>query len=290
MNVPSAVAEALGDETVSATVSLKGEDALYVTPTRTIHYGAEGFLSDESVESYPHDAERVTVEEGRRKSTITFDYGTDGTRSLTVPEKYVSDSLHPILAGVFRARGVIEPGETVSATYRFGELTLVVTSRRLVKHVGAAVWDEEYVAVPYESVQGLETEKGSVASQLVVSTPERSERIKTPNEGFRRVDETIRDAIYQFYEVEDQAAFEAAVRPVEEDEEPAEGEESASAGNAEPDEEDAFVPALDTASIHDELDELEALLDDQETLLEEQLAAIEDQRSRLETLRSQIED
>ncbi|APE94931.1 DUF7115 domain-containing protein [Halodesulfurarchaeum formicicum] len=289
MNVPSAVAEALGDETVSATVSLKGEDALYVTPTRTIHYGAEGFLSDESVESYPHEAERVTVEEGRRKSTITFDYGTDGTRSLTVPEKYVSDSLHPILAGVFRAREVIEPGETVSATYRFGELTLVVTNRRLVKHVGAAVWDEEYVAVPYESVQGLETEKGSVASQLVISTPDRTERIKTPNEGFRRVDETIRDAIYQFYEVPDQAAFEAAVRPAE-DEEPDTDEESTTAGKPEPAESAAFVSAVDTASILDELDELEALLDDQETLLEEQLAAIEDQRSRLDRLRSQIED
>lgn len=291
MDIPSVVAAALDGETVSTRVSLKGADALYVTPTRTIHYESEGFLSDEGVEEYSHDAERVSVDEGRRKATLTLDYGTDGTRSFAIPKAAVSEAVHAILGGVFRAREVIEPDESLTATYRFGELTLAVTSRRLVKHVGGAVWDEEYVSVPFESVQGLETEKGSVASQLVVSTPDRSERIKTPSEGFREVDETVREALFAYHDVDDQAAFEALVAPAEDS---ADTDEDATAdedSETETDESVQFVAATgtDPEEIQTELDEIEAALDEQAALIEDQLSTIEEQRSRIESLRDAIE-
>ncbi|MFW5921764.1 MAG: DUF7115 domain-containing protein [Halodesulfurarchaeum sp.] len=301
MDVPTAVEEALGDETVSGRVSLKGEDALFLTPTRTIHYSSEGFLSDESVESYPHGAERIDVREKRRKTIITLDYGTDGERTLTVPGSALDDALEPIVAGVFREAGVIDRGEPVVGFYRFGELTLVVTSDRLVKHVGTAIWDEEYVTVPFADIRGLETEQGNVASQLVLKTTARTERIKTPNEGFRTVEETVRDALYEYYDVSDRAAFEAAVAPDEEGEsateEPASAAEE-SAGPADESESQAdseevvFVSAanIDPAALMAELDELEAAIDEQEATIESQLALLSKQRSRIESLRDLVED
>lgn len=301
MDVPTAVEEALGDETVSERVSLKGEDALFLTPTRTIHYSSEGFLSDEAVESYPHDAERIDVREKRRKTIITLDYGTDGERSLTVPGSALDDALEPIVTGVFRETGVIEPGESIVGFYRFGELTLVVTADRLVKHVGTAIWDEEYVTVAFADIRGMETEQGNVASQLVLKTSGRTERIKTPNEGFRKVEETIRNALYEYYDVPDQAAFEAAVAPEDEGEsaaeEPAsEAEEPADAAaesesNADS-EEVVFVSAagIDPSALREELDELEAAIDEQEATIESQLALLSKQRSRIESLRDLLED
>ncbi|MFB6085614.1 MAG: hypothetical protein ABEJ84_02205 [Halodesulfurarchaeum sp.] len=300
MDVPTAVEEALGDETVTHRVPLKGENALFLTPTRTIHYNSEGFLSDESVESYPHGAERIDVTEKRRKTVITLDYGTDGERSLTVPGSALDDALEPILAGVFRETGVIDGDESVEGFFRFGELTLVVTTRRLIKHVGAAIWDEEFLTVPFADIQGLETEQGNVASQLVLKTPDRTERVKTPNEGFREVEETARNALYAYYDVPDQAAFEAAVSPEEEGDASAEAsatdDETVPAGAetaGEPDSEDVvFVSAasIDPETLQSELDELEAALDEQEATIESQRAAISKQRSRIESLRELLED
>lgn len=300
MDVPTAVEEVLGDETVTEAVSLKGEDALYLTPSRTIYYGAEGFLSDESVETYPHDAERIELAEKRRKATITFDYGTDGDGLLNIPESAIENALYPILTEVFRSTGVIDTEETVEGTYRFGELTLVVTSRRLVKHVGTAVWDQEYVTVPFDDIQGITTEEGNVSSQLVVTTPGRTERIKTPNEGFRAVDETVREAVYAYYDVSDQASFEAALRTDETDEGDADDAESDSKQSKSPDdsepaaedEEVVFVSAsgIDPSALKTELEALEAAIDEQAALIESQQEALSKQRARLESLRDHIED
>ena len=82
MSQPEIVQADLDDEDVVARVDLGGEDELYVTPTRTLLYRAEGLLSDESVEEYPHEAERVTVSEGRRKAKVTLDYGLDGEKTV----------------------------------------------------------------------------------------------------------------------------------------------------------------------------------------------------------------
>lgn len=224
MNVPAAVESALDGESVAVRVPLKGEDALFVTPTRTLVYRAEGLLSDESVAAYPHDAERVDVSEGRRKSTISLDYGLEGVEEFTVPTSKLDDVLHPVLAGVLNASGVTQPGETVKRTYRFSELTLVVTSDRLVKHVGGAVWDEDYEEIPFETVRDVGVEEGNVASQLVLTTDRRTERIKAPNDQFRAVRESVEDALFAHHDVR---TYEEFRRVVGADEEPEEERASA---------------------------------------------------------------
>ncbi len=318
MDVPTLVADALGDEAVAAHVPLKGEDALFVTRTRTLHYRSEGLLSDESVDEYPHDAERVEVGQGRRKATITLDYGTDGQGSFGVPTNRLDEALHPVLAGVLNAAGVTQPGETVKRTYRFSELTLVVTSERLVKHIGSAVWDEEYEEVPYEDVTGLDIEEGNVSSQIVLHTAERTERIKAPNEGFREVDESVRDALFTYYDVDSLEAFKELMAAEAEGEEQAvqsggetadvsfdegidpigsSGNESGSAvtaGSAASETDDPLtqsgftsatekVVSIDREGLREELDALEAAIKDQQ-------AALEAQRERIRAIRELIPD
>lgn len=213
MDVPAAVAAATGDESVAASVSLNGDDALFVTPTRTLVYRADGLLSNESVTEFTHDAERVEATVNRRKATLTLDYGLDGEESFTVPADRLDDALHPVLAGVLNAAGVTEPGETVRRTYRFSELTLVVTDARLVRHVGAAVWDADYDEVAFADVVDVAAEEGSVASQLVLDTTDRPQRVKVPNERFRDVREAVESALFDAHGVDDYAAFRDRVEP-----------------------------------------------------------------------------
>ena len=208
MNVPAILQSHLDGEQVAAQVSLGGEDELFVTPTRTLIYRAEGLLSDESVEEYPHDADRLEVKEGRRKSKIRLDYGLDGTREFAVPSRRVDEALHPVLAGVLNAAGVTEPGETITQTYRFSELTLVITSARAVKHIGAAVWDDEFEEYTYEDVSDLDIEEGSVSSQIVIEVGGRPQRIKAQNDVAPDIFERLKRALITFHDFDTWAEFE----------------------------------------------------------------------------------
>ncbi|MFB6152834.1 MAG: hypothetical protein ABEJ27_01140 [Halodesulfurarchaeum sp.] len=315
MELPTLVSDALGDEEVAAHVPLKGEDALFVTRTRTIHYRSEGLISDESVDSYPHDAERVEVGEGRRKATIRLDYGTGGIGEFSVPTHNVDDALHPVLAGVLSAAGVTEPGETVKRTFRFSELTLVVTSHRVVKHVGSAVWDREFEEVSFEELTGFDVEEGSVASQVVLTTADHMERIKAPTEAFREVEETVREAIFEYFDVATEEEFERELGGAEggEVEETETRTETADvtfesevdpirAGRDEPEatdeaesadvpeaaaelEESGFTAAAKKVQSPVDPDELGTELDRMEEALEEQRALVEAQLERIEALR-----
>ena len=231
MNVPALVQSALGDEDVAAHVPLKGEDALFVTPTRTIVYRADGLLSDETVDEFAHDAEGIQVSEGRRKAKITLDYGLDGEETFSVPSGKLDGVLHPIIAGVLNAAGVTQAGETVKRTYRFSELTLVVTSDRVVRHIGEAVWGPDYEEIDFEAVTGIDVEDGNVASQLVLETTGRTQRIKAPNEEFRDVRETVEEAVYAYH---DAASAEEFERMNVDEDAPSETEEVSFGGGVDP--------------------------------------------------------
>jgi hypothetical protein len=196
---------------VAARVDLGGSDALLVTPTRTIVYRAEGLLSDESIEEFPHGAEQVGVSEGRRTATITLDYGLDGERAFTVPTGRLDQVLHPVLAGVLNAAGVTESGETVKQTFRFSELTVVITSERLVRHVGEMVWDGDYDSHHFSDVTDLDFEEGSVATSVVVTVDGRRERFKAPNEDdqARALREGLVSAVCEYHAVDDLDALRA---------------------------------------------------------------------------------
>ncbi len=209
MSVPALVEDSLDGEDVAARVSLGGDDELVVTPTRTLIYRSEGLLSDESVDEYPHEAERLTISEGRRKTTLSLEYTLEGTRQFTVPASKQDAVLHPVLAGVLTGNEITEPDETIVNTYRFSELTLILTSERLVKHVGAAVWDQEYEEHHYGDVTNLSFEDGSVATQIVLEVDGRPERIKAPNESAADLRERLKRTLCEYHDVDSLEEFNA---------------------------------------------------------------------------------
>ena len=217
MTLPDLLAETVGDESVVARVSLGGDDRLAVTPTRTLVYRGDGLLSDESVAEYSHDVERIAVSTGRRKAKLTLGYGLGGDETLSLPAKRADEVLHPVLAGVLSATGVTDPGESVLRTFRFSELTLVVTSERLVKHVGSAVWDEEFEEFPYADLTDLGFEEGTVATAVVLAHDGRSERLKAPNESARELRETLVDAVCDYHDVGSLEEFRVTVADDEDD-------------------------------------------------------------------------
>ncbi|WP_327052269.1 DUF7115 domain-containing protein [Halomicrococcus gelatinilyticus] len=245
MSVPEIVQSTLGDEQAAATVSLGGEDALYVTSTRTLIYRGDGLLSDESVEEYPHDAERIEVSKGRRKATIALDYGIDGVEEFSIPAKHLHDALHPVLAGVLNGAGVTDTNEQVIQTYQFSELTLVVTSARVVKHVGEAVWDEDFEQYHYGDVTGVDVEEGTVSSQIIIEVDGRPQRIKTPSDRTREVRERVERALLDYHDLDSYAEFEQTVAPQEEPDADAGGEADEDPFGSGVDPIDANPPELD---------------------------------------------
>jgi hypothetical protein len=194
MSVPAVVEDAIDPDESLTRIDLGG-DELFVQRPKTVVYRAEGLLSDESVEEIPHDAERVTVDEGKKNATVELDCGLDGVHSLSVPSSRVDDALGAILTGVLATTGVTDPGERAIETFRFSELTVIVTSRRVLTHVGAAVWDEEAVAFEYDRVTDLAFEEGSVATEVVLTHDGRRERFKAPNETARVLRERLEGAL-----------------------------------------------------------------------------------------------
>ncbi|WP_254764158.1 DUF7115 domain-containing protein [Natrinema marinum] len=222
MSVPGIVHSTLDGEEIAARVSLGSDDELFITPTRTIVYRADGLLSDESADDYPHDADRLTLSEGRRKTKFSLEYALDGTREFTIPAGKTDAVLHPVLAGVLNGNGITESGETVVQTYRFSELTLIITSDRLVKHIGGAVWDGDYEEYHFDNVTNLAFEDGSVATQIVLTVDGRPQRIKAPNEEANDLRERLQRALFDYHGVGSLAELNDALGGDEEPE-PSEG-------------------------------------------------------------------
>lgn len=200
MDIPDLVQGALGGEEIQAGVSLGDEDAVCLTPNRTLVYRGEGLLSDEQIEEYSHDVEQITVSEGRRKTKFVLEH-IDGTESFTVPANRGEKVLELFLEGVLRLEGVIEPKESLVGVYRFSELTVIVAEGRLVKHIGEQVWNEDYEVYPFEDVTGLEFERASVATSVTLSIDGRPQRIKVPNDTAPVVRQTLEKALFAYYDV-----------------------------------------------------------------------------------------
>lgn len=277
MSVPEIVRERLGDEEVRARVPLGGDDELVVTPSRTLAYRAEGLLSGESVEEYSHQAERLSVTEGRRKCTLRLDHGLDGESEFTIPSKNVDETLKPIIGGVLSSVGVTEADESVRDIFRLGELSIVVTDGRVIKHIGNDLWDEEFEEYAFAGVTGLDVEKGDVSSQIIIEVDGRPQRIKTPTDMARGVRQAIQSALLDFYDVDSYAAFVDKVAPA--DEEPAEPvEASAEPESADAAEEQPQQPEEESA---DTVGGLELTFSNQETQSVEETAVETDQQSEI---------
>ncbi|MDS0278092.1 hypothetical protein NDI85_09825 [Halomicroarcula sp. S1AR25-4] len=216
MEIPDLVRQELGDEEIQAGVNLGDEDAVCFTPTRTLVYRGEGLLSDEKVTAHPHDFERLTISEGRRKTKFTL-YYTDEKRDFGVPNDRAGTILERLLEGKLRVSNGIDADESVTGVFRFSELTLVVTDTQLLKHLGNVTWDADYEAYLFEDVTGLDFEEGSVATAIVLSVNDRPERIKAPAEQAPMVRKTLQEALFAYHDVSSLADLNAKVGTEPED-------------------------------------------------------------------------
>jgi hypothetical protein len=201
MEIPDRITQQLGDEELESAVNLGDEDIICFTPSRTLLYRGEGLLSDDSLEVYDHDVERLGVSEGRRKTSFTLTY-VDSEDRFTVARDRTEAVLERLLAGILETADVIESREEIEGVFRFSELTLVITDKRIVKHVGSYLWDADYEEFPYANVTGLEFEEGSVATYIVISVDGRPQRIKAPRGDAELVKRALTTALFTYYEVD----------------------------------------------------------------------------------------
>ena len=201
MDIPDLVQQALGGEEIQAGVSLGDEDAVCFTPTRALVYSGDGLISDEGVNEYPLEVERLGLKRGRRKTKFVFQY-IDGRQSFSVPSNCGDDVLERLLEGVLRIESVLDGRESVAGVYLFSELTLVVAEKRVVKHVGEALWDEDYEVYDFAEVTGLEFERTSVATRIVLDIRGHPQRVKVPNDDAALLRRTLQEALFEFHDVE----------------------------------------------------------------------------------------
>ena len=216
MEIPDLLHEELGGEEIRSGVAIGDEEVVCATASRTLIYRPEGFLSDERIETYSHDVEQLVLSEGRRKTTFELTY-VDGTRSFSVPANHGREVLTLLLEGILGVDGVLTEDESVVGAFRFSELTLVIAENRLIRHIGETVWDDEFTQYEYADLTGLDFQEGSVATEIVVSIDGRPQRIKTPRDDARLVEETIKKAVFEFYDVATMAELRQVVEPTDED-------------------------------------------------------------------------
>jgi hypothetical protein len=214
MDVPDLVTDALDGESVLASVDIGGDDGVFVTPARTLVYRSDGLLSDESVETYEHGYDRLELSSGRRRTSFGLTY-YDREESFAVGSDHIQAVLRATLAAHLRATGAVAEDEQVRGVYRFNELTLVVGTERLLKHVGGAVWSAEHDAHPYADLTHLEFEEGGHAMQVVIAIEGRPERIKVPNDRAPEVRRTVEEAVLGYHDADSVAALNEAVAPAD---------------------------------------------------------------------------
>jgi hypothetical protein len=228
--LPERLVEAVGDATAIELIDIGGGDIVAVTRAATYCYRSEGLLSDETVDRFGHDIERMSTDAGRRKTTVRFET-IDGERSLTVPGRVADEVIEAVLKGVLRTTGVVSDDETIQSLFRFSELTLVVTDHQLLKHVGGAVWNDDYEAFDYGELTDLNFEEGSVATQVIIEVGGRRQRVKVPNEHAGRVRQEVQSGVFEYHDVSSLGGLRAEVREEEGDEDGEESEDASDEGS-----------------------------------------------------------
>lgn len=206
MEIPAPIRQRLGTEELESAVNLGDEDIICFTPTRTLLYRGEGLISDDSVEVYEHNVERLDVSEGRRKTAFRLIY-VDSEKKFSIANSRVEPVLERLLAGILETADVIESDESIEGVFRFSEMALVITENRLVKRVGTYLWEDDYEEFPYANVTDLQFEDGSVATSIVISVDGRPQRMKAPRGDAKLVRRTLTSALCEYYDVDSLAAL-----------------------------------------------------------------------------------
>ena len=285
MSLPGGVSTLIDEDDLLDRVSLDDHRSLFVTADRAIAHRERSLLTEASVDVYPTDVERLVLEEGKRQATVSFEYADDETRELLLPTGTMAAALKTLLASVIRATGVIEGDESILELFRFNELTLVVTDRRLLKHVGWALWADSYDATEFEDIRDIQTEEGQVSTGINIETTSGSDRVKIPHDDANRFVSRLNEAVCDYHGVSSLAALRGDDTTEPDPEPDLDRLRPLSVGDDEPDDEPFRMEHFDAVDVDDELLDR---LDELATAIDEQLAVLESYRETIDHLEREL--
>lgn len=201
MSLPGGVNMLVDEDELINQVELDDHRTLFITPSRIIAYRESSLLTEESVDTYDTAIERLGLEEGKKHVTVTFEYNNQAQQELQLPQQTMRKALKALLASVVRATNVVESDESIKDLYRFNELTIVVTDRRLIQHLGTALWAQPHTSIEYEAIRGINTEVGTVSTGVIIETTESTERLKVPQDTADQFVSMIEQSVCEYHDV-----------------------------------------------------------------------------------------
>lgn len=286
MSLPAGVSGLVDEDELIDDVALDGHRSLYVTPAKAVTFRERSLFTEESVDVYPTDIDRLLLEEGKRQSTVTFEYPDGQSSSLELPTEAMAPALKALLASATRATGAIPTDETILDLYRFNELTVILTDRRLLKHVGWAMWAASHDQIDYTDVRNIRVEQGQVSTGVNIDTDDGSDRLKIPHDTADDFVARLKSAVCDFHGIDDIGVLRGDPDAGKPDPEPdLDRLRPLSVGDPDEDDTDEFPDDRFTLASDHAIDER---IDELETAIERQEAELESLRQALEELRDDL--
>ena len=212
MDIPSLLSDSIkeGEKIVSRVLIASGTHMVTTTERVFIHR-EEGIINNEIFEEYSLGVDQISVFSDRRKARIVLNYGLEGTREFSVYAKYYDRIVDPLVRGVIKATRVVEPGELIRQVYRYGQLTIVLTDKQFLKHIGVALWSRDYESYQYEDIARIDIEKGGASAEILIEYKGRMHRIKTDKERARLVCVQARNGLALYRGFKDYQEYEKMI-------------------------------------------------------------------------------
>ena len=219
MDIPSLLSDSIkeGEKIVSRVLIASGTHMITTTERVFIHR-EEGIINNEIFEEYSLGVDQISVFSDRRKARIVLNYGLEGTREFSVYAKYYDRIVDPLVRGVLKATRVVQSGELIRHVYRYGQLTIVLTDKQFLKHIGVALWSRDYESYQYEDIARIDIEKGGVSAEILIEHKGRMHRIKTDKERARLICVQSRNGLALYRGCKDYQEYEKRIPSISSDE------------------------------------------------------------------------
>ena len=180
MELPDVISDmVLDDEIILSRTLISNSVEMIVTSTRLFLYRGTSLINTESFEEYKLNVDRISISPDRKKAQITLDYGSNRTIEFQAYRKYLDMIYEPLIRGVIHANNILQQGESIKKIYRKGELTVVLTNMKILKHIGTSLWDLDFENFNLETISRIYVAEGGSSSEVIIESNNRLHRIKT---------------------------------------------------------------------------------------------------------------
>lgn len=181
MELPDVISDLiLDDETILSRTLISNGVELIVTSTRLFLYRGVGLINTESFEEYKLNVDRISISLDRKKAQIILDYGINRPSvEFQAHRKYLDMIYDPLIRGAIHANNTLQQRESIKKICRKGELTIVLTNMKILKHIGTSLWDIDFESFDLETISKIYVDAGGISSELIIESNNRLHRIKT---------------------------------------------------------------------------------------------------------------